>query len=56
MQSPTPALYLVWAVFGLIIGAGMFFVLGGNLYIHLAIGVVAGIFGGAFGMKNRNKK
>jgi hypothetical protein len=55
MQA-NPALFVVWAVFGLIIGAIMYFILGGNPYIHLVIGVIAGIFGGAYGMKMKNRK
>ena len=50
-----PALFVVWGVFGLLIGYVMYLFLGGNPLIHMAIGIVAGIAGGAFARANRNR-
>ena len=51
-----PAMFIVWAVFGLLLGGAMFLALGGNPYIHMGIGVVGGIAGGAFAQYQRNKR
>ncbi|WP_156892466.1 hypothetical protein [Salaquimonas pukyongi] len=52
-MANNPALVVVWAVLGLLIGGAMYFVLGGNPYIHMMIGVAGGIVGGSYAAKRR---
>jgi len=54
--SNNPALIVVWAVLGLVIGGVMFLLLGGDPYIHMAIGVIGGIAGGSYAAKRRQSR
>ena len=55
-MANNPALIVVWAVLGLLIGGAMYLVLGGNPYIHMAIGIIGGIAGGSYAAKRRQSR
>lgn len=52
-MQPTIGLIIVWILFGLLIGTGIYLMTGGNLYFHLAIGMIAAVCGGMFALRRR---